>query len=229
MSADTPSQQPAPATPGLAMIMTLGLISLVAGFSVTLAYQWTKPYVAENQRISTERAVAAVLPGAAKQRGFRMGDAGPTPVEPANDPGDGIYVGYDQQGKIIGIAGRGASQGYAGLVYVMYAYRPECRCITAMRVVKMNETPGLGDKVLKDKNFLKNFEALEARLDEGGNAMAHRIQTVKNGTKQEAWQIDAISGSTVTSKAIGRALDESTQKMVPFVHRYLTELERAGQ
>jgi electron transport complex protein RnfG len=59
--------------------------------------------------------------------------------------------------------------------------------------------------------------------------MAHRIQTVKNGTKQEAWQIDAISGSTVTSKAIGRALDESTQKMVPFVHRYLTELERAGQ
>jgi electron transport complex protein RnfG len=51
---------------------------------------------------------------------------------------------------------------------------------------------------------------------------------VKHGTKREAWQIDAISGSTVTSKAIGRGLDQSAQRIVPRVQRHLGELAKGG-
>ena len=229
MSAEAPVQAPAQAVPFLPMIRTLGLVSLICGFSVTLAYQWTKPYVEENQRITTERAVRAVLPQAAAQKAFVLGPDGVAPASADSPPEDTVYVGYDAAGKIVGVAARGASRGYADLVHVMYAYDPACQCINAVRVTKMNETPGLGDAVIKDAAFQRNFEALDARVNGEGTALANRIVTVKHGTKREAWQIDAISGSTVTSKAIGRGLDQSAQRLVPRIQRHLVELERGGR
>ena len=229
MSAEAPVQAPAQAVPFLPMIRTLGLVSLICGFSVTLAYQWTKPYVEENQRITTERAVRAVLPQAAAQKAFVLGPDGVAPAGADSPPEDTVYVGYDAAGKIVGVAARGASRGYADLVHLMYAYDPACQCINAVRVTKMNETPGLGDAVVKDAAFQKNFEALDARVNGDGTVLANRIVTVKHGTKREAWQIDAISGSTVTSKAIGRGLDQSAQRLVPRIQRHLAELERGGR
>ena len=176
-----------------------------------------------------QRAVRAVLPQAVTQKAFVLGADGVAPATAESPPDDTVYVGYDAAGKIVGVAARGASRGYAGLVHVMYAYDPGCQCITAMRVTKMNETPGLGDAVAKDPAFQRNFEALDARVDADGTGLANRIVTVKHGTKREAWQIDAISGSTVSSKAIGRGLDESAQRLVPRIRRHLAELEKGGR
>lgn len=229
MSAEMPVQAPVQAVPFLPMIRTLGLVSLICGFAVTLAYQWTKPYVDENQRITTERAVLAVLPTAAAQKAFVLGADGVAPAAADSPAEDVVYVGYDAAGRIVGIAARGASRGYADLVHVMYAYDPGCQCINALKVTKMNETPGLGDTVLKDPDFKRNFEALDARVNTEGTALTNRIVTVKHGTKREAWQIDAISGSTVTSKAIGRGLDQSAQRLVPRIRRHLAELEKGGR
>jgi electron transport complex protein RnfG len=225
----TSAVTPAVSVPVVAMIRTLGLVALICGFAVTLAYQWTKPYVEENQRITTARAVSAVLPAAVKQKAFFLGAEEATAAAPDSPAEDTVYVGYDASGRIVGVAARGASRGYADLVHVMYAYDPSCECINAMKVVKMNETPGIGDGVIKDPAFLENFRALDARLNAEGTALANRIVTVKHGTKREAWQIDAISGATVTSKAIGRGLDQSAQRLVPRVQRHLAELEKGGQ
>lgn len=227
MNTELPVQAPVE-SPTVPMIRTLGLISLICGFSVTLAYQWTKPYADENQRVTTERAVRAVLPQAAAQKAFVLGAEGVSPASPESPPEDTVYVGYDAAGKIVGVAARGASRGYADLVHVMYAYDPGCRCINAVRVTKMNETPGLGDKVVKDPEFQKNFEALDVRLDAADGALANRVVTVKHGTKREPWQIDAISGSTVTSKAIGRGINQSAQRLVPRIERHLAELGKGG-
>ncbi len=213
----------------MAMIRALGLVSLICGFSVTLAYQWAKPYVEENQRLSTEQAVRMVLPAALTQRAFVLGPEGARAAAPDSPPESTVYVGYDGAGKIVGIAARGAARGYADLVQLMYAYEPGCRCITAVKVVKMNETPGLGDKVTKDAAFLKNFEALDAQPNGEGTGLANPIVTVKHGTKRFPWQIDAISGSTVTSKAIGRGLDQSAQRLIPLIHKHLAALEVAGR
>jgi electron transport complex protein RnfG len=207
----------------------MGLVALICGFAVTLAYQWTKPYVEENQRITTARAVSAVLPAAVTQKAFVLGDDGAKTAAPDSPPEDTVYVGYDAEGKVVGVAARGASRGYADLVHLMYAYDPACACINAMKVVKMSETPGIGDGVVKDPAFLENFKALDARLNADGSALANRILTVKHGTKREAWQIDAISGATVTSKAIGRGLDQSAQRIVPRMRRHLAELEKGGR
>jgi electron transport complex protein RnfG len=229
MTAEVQVQAPVGGVPVVAMIRTLGLVSLFCGFAVTLAYQWTKPHVLENQRVTTERAVLAVLPKAAAQRAFVLGAEGVAPAAADSPPDDTVYVGYDAAGKIVGVAARGAARGYADLVHLMYAYDPTCQCINAVRVTKMSETPGLGDAVVKDPAFQKNFEALDARPGADGKGLANRIVTVKHGTKREPWQIDAISGSTVTSKAIGRALDQSAQRLVPRIQRHLADLEAGGR
>ena len=50
---------------------------------------------------------------------------------------------------------------------------------------------------------------------------------VKAGKKQNAWEVDAISGATISSVAVAKALDRSMQRMAPLIQRYRQELSRA--
>jgi electron transport complex protein RnfG len=73
--------------------------------------------------------------------------------------------------------------------------------------------------------FLENFKALDARLNDARDGLAHAIVAVKHGTKTQPWQVDAISGATVSSKAVGRALNDSAQQVVPALTARLPELK----
>jgi electron transport complex protein RnfG len=92
-------------------------------------------------------------------------------------------------------------------------------------VLESRETPGLGDKVETDPDFLANFNCLDAALDPDGTAVANPIVTVKNGKKTDPWQIDGISGATVTSAAIGNGLRKSTVEMLPLLARHRDSLQ----
>jgi electron transport complex protein RnfG len=89
----------------------------------------------------------------------------------------------------------------------------------------MRETPGIGDKVITDLAFLKNFEALDVRVNAEMTALANAVKVVKHGAKQNAWEIDAIAGATVTSKAVGRGINESAQKLLPKLFPHIGELK----
>jgi electron transport complex protein RnfG len=109
-------------------------------------------------------------------------------------------------------------------VKILFGYSLQSECVVGITILQSTETPGLGDKVSSDPGFLANFECLEARLNENGSAMANEIITVKNGKKTDPWQIDGISGATVTSTAIGTALRQSTNEMLPLIHKYKADL-----
>ena len=128
--------------------------------------------------------------------------------------GETVFAAYDGTGRLLGVAFPGAAQGYADVIRFLFGYDPGCRCIVGMQVLKSTETPGLGDKIATDPAFLENFRALA---------------TVKHGTKTEPWQIDAISGATISSVATGRALNKAAQRLVPAVHRSLDVLQSPGE
>ena len=44
----------------------------------------------------------------------------------------------------------------------MYSYSPEKQAITGFKVVDMRETPGLGDRIRGDPDFLKQLSGLDA-------------------------------------------------------------------
>ncbi len=219
-----------PGTPGFRMIRTLGLIAMLSGLVVVLVYQWTAPIIAENQRIATEKAVFEVVSGATWRKDFILGPAGPVAVESQTDQqGVTVYAGYDSEGHLRGIALPAAAQGYQDVVKLLYGYDPYCQCIRGIKVLKMTETPGLGDKIITDENFLRNFDALDASVDTAASELNNSIVTVKHGTKQHPWQIDAISGATVTSNAVGKALNNSAQEMVPLIQKHLQVFEEVSR
>ena len=138
-----------------------------------------------------------------------------------------VYAGYDAQGALKGIALQAAAPGYQDVIRILFGYDPYCQCIRGIDVLKMAETPGIGDKIAKDPVFLENFTALEARPKASGSGLENAIVMVKKGEKSEPWQIDAISGATISSKAIARMLNDSAQRYAPVILNNLAVMEAA--
>lgn len=228
MSSSDLAQTP-PATPGFRMVRTLGVIAMLSGLLVVLVFQWTAPMIAENQRIAIERAVFDVVPGATRRVDFILGPKGLFRPGDAGAEGETVYAAYDDQGVLKGVAVTAGAQGYQDIIRLIYGYEPGCACIRGIKVLKMTETPGLGDRVGSDPEFQANFEQLDARVNAAGDGLAHPIETVKHGEKRNPWEIDAISGATISSVAVGKALNNSMQQMAPLLQRYLGEIEGAGK
>ncbi|WP_457666731.1 RnfABCDGE type electron transport complex subunit G [Thiolapillus sp.] len=215
-------------TPAAHIIMVLTGIAMISGFLVVLTSQLTAPFIAENQRVAIESAVNKVIPGSIIHREFILTNDGLKPPEKGID-GQSIYAGYDADGKLLGVAARASAQGYGGMIYLLYGYDPQCQCIRGIKVLKMAETPGLGDKIIRDPAFQANFDELDARLDPSHMALLNPIVTVKHGNKKEAWEVDAISGATISSKAVGKALNASAQSLLPKLLPVIGQLESAGK
>ncbi len=206
-----------------AIIRTLTLIATISGLLVVLVVDATQPLIAENQRIAIEQAIFQVIPNATQWREYRLSKDKLIPVEQA-DNGISIYIGFNQQGSMTGIAAQAAAQGYADTIRLLYGYNQDCECITGIKIIKSAETPGLGDKIFKDLDFITNFNALDAKLNAKQSALENSIVTVKHGKKTEPWQIDAITGATVSSRAVGKALNKSAQYLLPKLVVHLSQI-----
>ena len=219
---------PAPAAPkSTSLILTLGIIAVMSGLLVVLTFQLTKPRIALNKQKALEKAVFTVLPEATVRKNYLLDESGLTPLPDEAFAQANVFAGYDSEGKLAGLAMEASARGYQDVVVTLYGYSLEKEAIIGITVLQSTETPGLGDKVETDPDFLANFEALDARLNEEGTAVANEIVTVKNGKKTEPWQIDGISGATVTSAAIGTGLRRSTREMLPLLARFKSSLPRS--
>lgn len=214
MSTQTAGVQIASAS---ALIRALGIVSAVCGLIIVGSYEITLPAANANRRIATERAVFKVVPSAKSIAEFHVLPGGAIAAASGEPPAGALkfYAAYDEQGQLAGIAAEGAAKGYADLVRVMFGYTPACQCVSAIGVVSMRETPGIGDKIYTDKDFLANFKALDVKLNAELSALAHEVKVVKHGTKTQPWQIDAIAGATVTSRAVGKGINDAAQLLLP--------------
>lgn len=231
------AEAPRSATPTLAMISTLGLVSAICGLIIVGAYQLTLAAVEQNRVVKEKRAVEKVMPNAkavVSYYAFPDGKIEQAEVVEKDEKKFGkdkikFFAGYDAAGALLGIAAQGSAKGYADQVRVMYAYSEACQCINGMTVVSMKETPGIGDKAdptkedIVDKAFMKNFVALDVKLNKDMKALANEVKTVKHGKKSSPWEIDAIAGATITSKAIGKGINDSAQALLP---RLLPNLDK---
>ena len=215
---------PMDASPAFNMLRTLGLVATISGLLVVLSYRITLPMIEENKRLAIEKALYKVVPGAVSRQDFIVTDSAIRPEQPGLE-GTRLYAGYDASGKLKGIALEAAAAGYQDVIRMLYGYDPYCQCIRGIQVLKMAETPGIGDKIIKDETFQQNFTALQARPNADGSGLEHAIVPVRHGTKTRPWQIDAISGATISSNAVARMLNESSQRMSPVIQRYLSVLE----
>jgi len=219
------------------MISVLAGIAAFCGLLIVMTYEATLPTIKKNQAEYLRKAIFEVLPNAHSVRKFQRIESqeqnlesGPTlvPFE-GDESGDEImvYATFDQSGKFIGVALEASGQGYQDTIKVLYGYQPALQQIVGMKVLESKETPGLGDKIELDPVFRSNFLNLDVKLDETRQTLANEIITVKAGAKVSNWEIDGITGATISSKAIGRILNESAAQRLPVIMRNLSKLESA--
>lgn len=206
----------------VAMIKTLGLFSAICGLIIVGAYQSTFDAVLNNKRIATERSIFKVFPDAKTINAYTLENGAFSKSEDVSR--SDFFAVYNENNQFLGIAAQGQAKGYGDLVRLMFAYESACECIRGIAVISMSETPGIGDKIITDKNFLANFEHLDARLNADLSALANAIVTVKNGTKENPWQIEAISGATISSRAVGKAINDSANTLLPQILPNIEEL-----
>lgn len=226
MISTTQSIPSAPATSSLRMIGTLGFISLVSGILLALVYQGTLNIIISNNEARTGMAVLDILPGAVKQQVFevsRTGEYGETITEK-------IYAGYDITGKLVGVALQASDNGgYGGEIRLLYGYLPSEEKISGMKVLLSKETPGLGDRIKNDPGFHANFDGMDVPLDHNSMMLKYPISYAKPGSEKGLGQIEGISGATISSKAVARAMNTSASALLPKVHDMLDELKKGGK
>jgi electron transport complex protein RnfG len=208
------------------MISAMGTVGLLAAALIVFTFQVTFPYIKENKARLLEKAIFEVVPGAETKQTFKITDSGDiVPLEGEDAKAFKLYACYGKGGEMVGVAVEARGQGFQDVIRIIYGYSPEKQAVVGMKVLQSTETPGLGDKIEKDPEFLSNFEVLDVRLNEQKNGLGHPVEMVKSGQKTQPWQISAITGATISSKAITKMLRESTEKNIPFIENHLSKFE----
>jgi electron transport complex protein RnfG len=209
----------------LRMVVTMGGIGLFCGVLIVLTFQLTLPVITVNKARALEKAIFDVIPAANTKTTFRQVGDKLEPLEGEDPTAIKYYAGYDEDGRLVGVALEAAGQGFQDIVSILYGYSPECKCVVGMKVMASKETPGLGTKIETDPDFRANFDALSAALTYDGERIANPITLVKPGKKSESWQIESITGATISSRAIADILEKSTAERVPMIEKNLDILE----
>ncbi|MDH5720134.1 MAG: FMN-binding protein [Spirochaetia bacterium] len=206
------------------MVRALAGVATLSGLLIVLVYQLTFPIIKINKAEFLKASIFKVLDGTKDFQKFVNKDGKLEKIPNEQETPDAYFACYDDSGKLIGFAIQAAGMGFADVIKVLYGYSIEKEAIVGHLVLETKETPGLGDKIEKDPQFLKNFDELDVKVTDDKKSLVNLIQTVKKGEKTEKWQIDTITGATITSKAIGRILHESTKEKIPVIQQNLQNL-----
>jgi len=216
MNTPAPVQQ-AP-TPAWSIYRAIVGIGALCALLIVTVYQTTADRIRENQERFLAAAVSQILPAAQTTIAVVLTEDGGL-EEAVEAPALPVFLGYDPDGELVGAVVTAEGMGYQDNIRVLYAYSFELDAIVCFKVLDSKETPGLGDKIEKEPHFLANFEKLDATLTVDGDALLHPIVTVKQGKKLDAWQLDGITGATITSEAIGKILNDSANTWVPVLEK----------
>ncbi len=212
--------------PSRKMILTMGTVGLLAGLLIVFTYQITLPIIEKNRAEALQKAIFEVLPGTVTRVIFRVDNSGKLVPYNGKDPQVfRVYAGYDGEGNLVGVALEASGQGFQDVIHLIYGYSPQKQAIIGMKVLESKETPGLGDRIDKDPDFKANFKNLEVRVAPDGSSILHPIELVKKGKKTANWQIEAITGATISSRAVTRILKKSTARVIPIIMKNLKFLK----
>jgi len=193
-------------------------IGALCAVLIVVVYETTAARISDNQARFLAFAISQVLPAAQSTVAVALNEDGQL-GETTEPPALPVFLGYDADDELVGAVVTAQGMGYQDNIRVLYAYSFEHQAIVGFKILDSKETPGLGDRVEKEPHFLANFERLSAALTSDGDSLLHPIVTVKQGEKLEPWQIDGITGATITSEAIGELLNDSADTWVPILEK----------
>lgn len=172
------------------LILTLSVIGIIAGGSLSVVSQWAAPLIAANQKAATEQAIFMV-----HLEGKRY--------EAVENAGCEVYKVFDGSDKLLGYSLVYEGNGFQGKIRIMAALSEDLNKILAYEVLEQSETPGLGTKVTEEpfKGQFKNLVTTPS------------INWVKGVPPSKPNEITAITGATISSKSIVAILNNGIEHM----------------
>ncbi len=181
-----------------ALILTA--ITVVAGLALGLVYEITKDPIAAAQEQAIQDAYAAVFAEASSFvdiDGFDSEAATAVVAEAGytDDTIDGVVEAQSASGETLGyVITVTSSAGYGGSITFSVGITSD-GTLNGYSITDISETAGLGMKA-KESAFSSQFEGIAAEI----------LEVTKTGSTSET-EIDAISGATITSKAVTYGVD----------------------
>ncbi len=168
--------------------LILLLISAIAAAALGFVNSATKGPIEETQRLADIETRKSLLSeaDAFEERDIESPETYPVLTE--------VYVGT-KDGAPCGYTFKTTPKGYAGPVEVLIGI-DQNGAITGVNIGTNTETPGLGSKAA-DEKFKGQYIGKETILN-----------VIKSGTPKED-EISAISGATITSKAVTSGVNEA--------------------
>ena len=204
-------------------------VGLVCGLLIVVVFELTRPVIERNKAEALQRAIFQVLPEARSSKTFRLeGEEKFLPLEGKADGAQLVYGGYDDAQNLVGVAVEAQGMGYQDVIRIIYGYSFAEDAVVGIQVLESKETPGLGTRIETDPDFRENFVRLDVSLTEDLTSIANPIEAVKHGRKEHPWQVDGITGATISSVAIANILNRSTTYWVPRIRRNLDDFGEQG-
>lgn len=183
------------------LLSTLAVAGAIAGALLVFVFLWSDPLIqAYNARVLRE-AVTEVLKGPDRFESVFILDGELTTQVPAGVDTmdlDKVFLGYDEAGNPVGFAMEGQGFGFQDIISLIFGYDAGTREIIGMKVLRHLETPGLGDKIVKDSAFVGGFDGVATPIE---GRKADRFTG-------DPGQVETITGVTISSVAVIRIINE---------------------
>lgn len=176
--------------------LILFIICVIITGALAAVYQVTAPIIAEREELDKIAALQVVLPDASGfEPALLAADLSAKGIQvPATV--QAIYPGT-KDGTAVGVVVEVAPRGYGGAVRMLVGVTVD-GLLTSVKIMAQNETPGLGTKAA-DPEFIDQYKALPVDTT---------LQVVKTGSTKQG-EINAISGATITSRAVTLGVSEA--------------------
>ena len=209
-------------TPSWRLILTLTVAGALAGLLIVSVHLWTQPRILEHQARALREAVQEVLGNPARTQALYVVDGALTAELPAGTDSlsvERLFVGYDESGDRIGLAITGAEPGFQDIINLIFGYDPVEDRVLGMKVLDNKETPGLGDKIVKDSVFIDEFAGVDAPM-----------VGVKPGSGSGADnEVDMITGATISARAVIDIINNQIEAMEPMLDAWLQRSATAAE
>ena len=164
------------------LVIVLTSIALIAGLALTGVYALTKGPIEKGQKEKKEKALQAVMPD-------YQGTVRDTEIVDADNEEIPVHLAIGENGELCGAGIETyTKKAFAGRFDLMVGF-DSTGTIVNTEVLKAGETPGLGDKINKNKSEFANQFNHQNPAD---------FQLV---VKKDGGDVDAITAATISSRA----------------------------
>ena len=180
----------------LRLIIVLTCLCIVSAIALAKIYDLTKGPIAHQKRLEVLRAIKTVLPPYDNEPDRDMVKLS-MGIDKKGEEIQGVFYRGRKGGRLVGVAFKVISpEGYGGNIEVMVGLLPN-GTIHGVEVLSYLETPGLGAKIseVKFKDRFKN----------------RNLSNTAWAVKKDAGDIDGITGATISSRAVIKAVKEGLE------------------